>query len=125
MKIKVLLHVHSNIIEQKSSLIGKKMLGELVVSPYNTLYIKVAEFNHDDESFSANLQKIMKMNFQNMANTITDTYAVGRVVVHPPMVTPRGILVNYSRQAIKDIDGTRYAKEDIEKNMLFLKIVFE
>lgn len=114
-KIKVLLYVHSNISQNPEEILESTgSFGGLKILPsegnYKEIeeYTKVFRLNKIDSIF----QMVNKIPFQFIADEITKHFDCPSVYVQHPKVTSRGIFVTYCRG-------------ELERNMLFLKIVFE
>lgn len=114
-KIRVLLHVASYIAQSPEKIVeAVDSFGSLVLCPPEGLYREIRGFTMSLEVVDLNklIETISSIPFQSIADQITKDFDCPSVYVSCPKITPRGIFVTYSRS-------------DVEKDMLFLKIVFE
>jgi hypothetical protein len=111
-KIRVLLHTSSFIVQDHLFIVGTtKKFGYLTLGKTEGLYRDLLEYTKNIQSKDA-IEEIGSISFQAIANEITSFFGCPTAIVSYPKVTPRGVFVTYSRG-------------ELERNMLFLKVVLE
>lgn len=114
-KVRVLLHICSNITENPEKIAESiNTFGAFRVSPIAGNYREIEDYTMTVELAAASdlIRLVTDIPFQSIADQMTEDFGCPAVYVQPPKITPRGIFVTYCR-------------DESERNMLFLKIVFE
>lgn len=114
-KVRVLLHICSNIIHDPEKITESTgSFGAFRLLPVQGNYREIEDYTMNlgvtkpDDLIKA----ITDIPLQSIADQLTKDFGCLSVYVQPPKITPRGVLVTYCRG-------------ELERNMLFLKIVFE
>lgn len=114
-RIRVLLHICSNIVQNPEKISENiNSFGAFKLSKIEGNYREIQDLTMNLELFKPNdLTKIINgIPFQSIADQLTKDFGCPAVYVQHPKITPRGIFVTYCRG-------------ELERNMLFLKIVLE
>lgn len=114
-KVRVLLHICSNITENPEKIAeDTNSFGAFRVLPIEGNYREIEDYTMTVELATPNdlIKLINGIPFQSIADQLTKDFGCPSVYVQHPKITPRGIFVTYCRG-------------ESERNMLFLKIVFE
>lgn len=123
MNITVLLNTNSNIIEQQDDLRIITSIGDVSLGPLCGQYRSIKNEPFNSISISNFFKKISEINYQAIADNCTMVYGTGNVITLPPIITKRGILVNYNRINRVFIRGNQFISEFPEVNALFLKVI--
>jgi hypothetical protein len=114
-KIRVLLHICSNITQNPEKITENiHTFGAFRMSPIRGNYREIEDYTMTVELAAPNdlIRLITDIPFQSIADQLVKDFGCPGVYVQHPKITPRGILITYCRG-------------ELERNMLFLKIVFE
>ncbi len=114
-KIKVLLHVCSNINQNPNNIVeAADSFAGFVILPQKGNYREIKYFPEKIEVIKPNdiFTAMANISFQEVADKITNYFKCPGVYVLHPKITTHGLMVTYSRG-------------ELERNMLFLKIDFE
>ncbi|MEJ0002179.1 MAG: hypothetical protein WDN09_03340 [bacterium] len=114
-KIKVLLHMCSNIIQNPEAIASlSDFFGPLKLSAPTGIYREIEEYSANAcvESPKDFLGMIAAIPLQKIADRMTAYFGCDKVFVDPPKILSSGIMVTYNRG-------------ESERNMLFLKILIE
>ncbi len=114
-KVRVLLHICSNIIQNPEKITeSNNSLGTFRLSLMEGNYREIEDYTMTIKVSSLEdiIKTIVAIPFQVIADQFTKDFSCSNVYVQYPKITSRGIFVAYCRG-------------ELERNMLFLKIVFE
>ena len=114
-KVRVLLHICSNIIQSPEKIAESvNGIGTFKLSSTQGNYREIESYTINRDVIDSNdlIRLIADIPFQSIANQLTEDFDCPVVYVQYPKITPRGIFITYCRG-------------ELERNMLFLKVVFE
>ncbi|MDQ5931124.1 MAG: hypothetical protein QG674_290 [Patescibacteria group bacterium] len=114
-KVRVLLHICSNIIQDPEKITESiNSFGAFKLSAVDRNYREIEDYTMNLDITKPNdlIKMINDIPFQSIADQLTKDFGCPSVYVQPPKITSRGVLITYCRG-------------ELERNMLFLKIVFE